>query len=105
MDEIAYNAINTDASSQIDILFDEAANKSTPKHDWNKVENSVINNSANIWDHSKVKARLSSYVLESILNGKVFIYELKEDSNEFCSVVGNDNKMGADVKGKPFVRF
>lgn len=33
MDEIAYNAINTDASSQIDILFDEAANKSTPKHD------------------------------------------------------------------------
>lgn len=42
MDEIANNAINTDASSQIDILRASATDKTTPTLDTNNVESCSI---------------------------------------------------------------
>lgn len=105
MDEIAYNAINTDASFQIDILLSDATFKTGLKEPSNKTEDCTTTKAANIEKtfHTNVDSKWR--VEDVFFNGKKGMVNLKEDRNEFCSVVGNDNKMGADVKGNPFVRF
>lgn len=105
MDEIAYNAINTDASSQIDILTSDATFKTKPKDKSNKSDVCIAVLVANIEKISHTKVDLNSTEEDMVLNDNNVKEKLKEDRNEFCSVVGNDNKMGADVKGNPFVRF
>lgn len=105
MDEIAYNAINTDASSQIDILLSEVTFKIEFKAPSNKAEDCTTVEVANIVKTSHTKVNPISSRVNAFLNGNNVMVNLKEDRNEFCSVVGNDNKMGADVKGNPFVRF
>lgn len=105
IDEIANNAINTDASPQIDIMLEDVTGEIELKYESNKTVNPVTIVEANTEKIAKVKSVIKIRVqgINSV-DGQC-IEKLKEDPNEFCSVVGNDNKMGADVKGKPFVRF
>lgn len=105
MDEIAYNAINTDASSQIDILLSDTSFKIELKNKSNKDEDCTAAEVANIEKTCYMKVDWKSKEEDAFFNDDTVMVKLKEDRNEFCSVVGNDNKMGADVKGNPFVRF
>lgn len=47
MDEIAYNAINTDASTQIDILLTYLAAKIEPSESKHKADNPMLVDEAN----------------------------------------------------------
>lgn len=105
IDEIANNAINTDASPQIDIILEAVANEIELKCESNKTVYPISASRANAIKSGKVKSVIKVGIQGVNLNDGKYIDKLKEDPNEFCSVVGNDNKMGADVKGKPFVRF
>lgn len=105
MDEIGNNAISTDASSQIDILLNVALSNINLNTYLRKVETETDVLEANREKNATVNATLLPVPENKNFSAQELILNWKEDSNEFCSLVGNDNKMGADVKGKPFVRF
>lgn len=94
IDEIANNAINTDASPQIDIILEDATDKIELRLESNNIVNPITAIDANTVESARVKLNIK--ISEQGMNwcDGEYIDKLKEDPNEFCSVVGNDNKMG-----------
>ncbi|CAB3243541.1 unnamed protein product [Arctia plantaginis] len=59
IDEIANNAINTDASPQIDIILEGATKKIELKRESNKIFNPIAIIKANIGEREQVKLNIS----------------------------------------------
>lgn len=59
IDEIANNAINTDASPQIDIILEDVTKKIELKHESNKIFNLIAITKANIGKLEQVKLNKS----------------------------------------------